>query len=218
MAIIKNENKTLIEDKRIRILIIKISLVCLVFLSASGILLYNITRLLSERNNFEKKVLSLEKQNRNILNQIKDLENKTITAKKYIEIWENKYPEEQKLLKGIDIEVLNNKIQKLAENTDLSNVNINFSPVIIMTDKFDRKTLAAYTTLIAIEFNALTDVSVFNFINDLENVGYFITIQEINLKRTGKVDDELLNSLSNGEKASTVNGTIKVRIYGLGEK
>ncbi len=215
----KSDKKVLIEDKKLKKLIIKISLVTFVFLIMVSVLGYNIRRLISERSNFQSKVISLTKQNNDILKQIRDLDDKSKTAKKYIEIWENEYIPEQKKLKGVDIEEINNKIQELAKNNDLSNVDINFSPVIIMGDRFERNNIAAYTTLVGIKFSAIADVSVFSFIDQLQKtVGYFTTIQDITLKRTGRVDDIYLTSLSDGESVSAVDGEINIRIYGLGEK
>lgn len=215
----KSDKKVLIEDKKLKKLIIKISLVTFVFLIMVSVLGYNIRRLISERSNFQSKVISLTKQNNDILKQIRDLDDKSKTAKKYIEIWENDYIPEQKKLNGVDIEEINNKIQELAKNNDLSNVDINFSPVIIMGDRFERNNIAAYTTLVGIKFSAIADVSVFSFIDQLQkSIGYFTTIQDITLKRTGRVDDIYLTSLSDGESVSAVDGEINIRIYGLGEK
>ena len=67
-------------------------------------------------------------------------------------------------------------------------------------------------------FNSITDINVFMFLDSLkENLGYFITVQDVNLKRIKKVDQELLDKISNGENVAAVEGDIKIRIYGLGK-
>ena len=56
------------------------------------------------------------------------------------------------------------------------------------------------------------------FLDNLKDeIGYFITIQDINLKRVGKVNQEMLDALSIGNVVTNVEGDVKVRVYGLGK-
>lgn len=215
----KTKEKGIIDDPKIKKLVIKISIASLVFLIMGGVLAYNVKGLISERESFQKKVNSLTKRNNEILKQIRDIENKSKTAKKYIQIWEKDFIVEQKELKGVDVDKIGERLQRLAKSSNLSNVDINFSPVTILGKDFEKNNIATYTTLVTIKFGAITDVDVFRFIDQIQKtIGYFTVIQNISLKRTGKVDDDFLSSLIDGKNTSAVTGETNIRIYGLGEK
>lgn len=211
-AFLKNE-------KKVNGLITKLAVASCILLILLGILVYSAKILLDEKNKMQQEVDSLNNSNSSIVSQIRDIENKSIMAKNYIKIWETDYIPNQKLMNGINIQEVEDKIQKLATENNMVDVLINLSPVILARGQFEKGTLKTYTTLVVIKFNAVTDISVFKFLDDLrDSIGYFITIQEFTMERTRKIDDEFLRTLANGNIATAVSGEIKIRLYGLGEK
>ncbi len=211
-AFLKNE-------KKVNRLITKLAIASCILLILLGIFAYSAKILLDEKNKMQQEVDSLSNLNSSIVSQIRDIENKSTMAKNYIKIWETDYIPNQKLMNGINIQEVEDKIQKLAAENDMVNVLVNLSPVILAGGQFEKETLKTYTTLVVIKFNAITDISVFKFLDDLrDNIGYFITIQELVMERTRKIDDEFLRTLANGNIATAVSGEVKIRLYGLGEK
>lgn len=208
---LKNENK-------IKKLVIKLTIVSFILLILFGILTYSIEFQLKERKEAQQKIDSLNNYNSAITLQIKDIEKKSIMAKKYIKIWNTEYIPNQKLLKGIDIKDIEAKMQKFASENNMVNVVLDISPTILVGENFERKTLKTYTVLITMKFDTIMDINVFKFLDDIKDIGYFVVIQEILLKRTKKVDDEFLKTLGSGNITSAVSGEIKIRLYGIGEK
>lgn len=211
-AFLKNE-------KKVNRLITKLAIASCILLILLGIFAYSAKILLDEKNKMQQEVDSLSNLNSSIVSQIRDIENKSTMAKNYIKIWETDYIPNQKLMNGINIQEVEDKIQKLAAENDMVNVLVNLSPVILAGGQFEKETLKTYTTLVVIKFNAVTDISVFKFLDDLrDSIGYFITIQELTMERTRKIDDEFLRTLANGNIATAVSGEVKIRLYGLGKK
>lgn len=206
-------------EKKINKVITKLAIIITIFLILLIAFLYNLKILLSKRSEIIAEINKLNSSNSSIISQITDIENKSVMAKNFIQVWENNYIPNQKLLKGIDIQDVDNKIHKLAAENVMTNVVVNLSPVILAGGQFEKKTLKTYTTLIAIKFNAVTDINVFQFLDDLKkNIGYFMTIQEINLERVKKIDEEFLKNLSSGTIVTAITGEVKIRLYGIGEK
>lgn len=211
-AFLKNEGK-------VKKLMTKLAIASFVLLLFLAVFAYSTKVLLDEKNKMALEVDSLSNSNSSIVSQIKDIENKSNMAKNYIKMWETGYIPNQKLMNGINIQDVEEKIQKFATENGMANVLVNLSPVILVGGEFDRSVLKTYTTLVVIKFNAITDINVFKFLDDLrDNIGYFITIQELTMERTRKVDDEFLRTLANGNIATAISGEVKIRLYGLGEK
>ena len=152
------------------------------------------------------------------VNYIENVEKKSKIAEDYIQIWNTDFLPKQKEFKGINIEELQASIEKLARETKLENLAINFSPVVLAGKDLSKQTIKVYTTLVSIRFTSITDINFFMFLDNLKDeIGYFITIQDINLKRVGKVNQEMLDALSIGNIVTNVEGDVKVRVYGLGK-
>ena len=206
------------EEKKINKLLTKVVFVAILFFFLFIVFIINLKVILSGKANAINKIEDLNIENTSILAEIENIDKKSKIAENYIEIWENGFLPKQKELKGIDIEDLQNSIERLAKETRLDDLVINFSPVILAGRNLEKTNVKVYTTLASLRFNSITDINVFMFLDSLkENLGYFITVQDVNLKRIKRVDQELLDKISNGENVAAVEGDIKIRIYGLGK-
>ncbi len=214
----KTGQTSILQEKKIKKLLTKVVFVSILFFVLFIVFIINLKVILSGKTNAINKIEDLNMENTSILAEIENIEKKSKIAENYIEIWENGFLQKQKELKGIDIEDLQNSIERLAKETRLDNLVINFSPVILAGRNLEKTNVKVYTTLASLRFNSITDINVFMFLDSLkENLGYFITIQDVNLKRIKRVDQELLDKISNGEDVAIVEGDIKIRIYGLGK-
>ena len=170
------------------------------------------------KSNTLTRIDDLRIENATVISEIENVEKKSKIAEDYIQIWNTDFLPKQKEFKGINIEELQASIEKLARETKLENLAINFSPVVLAGKDLSKQTIKVYTTLVSIRFTSITDINFFMFLDNLKDeIGYFITIQDINLKRVGKVNQEMLEALSIGETVINVEGDIKVRVYGLGK-
>lgn len=214
----KTGQTSILQEKKIKKLLTKVVFVSILFFVLFIVFIIKLKVILSGKANAINKIEDLNMENTSILAEIENIEKKSKIAENYIEIWENGFLQKQKELKGIDIEDLQNSIERLAKETRLDNLVINFSPVILAGRNLEKTNVKVYTTLASLRFNSITDINVFMFLDSLkENLGYFITIQDVNLKRIKRVDQELLDKISNGEDVAIVEGDIKIRIYGLGK-
>ena len=214
----KTGQTSILQEKKINKLLTKVVFVSILFLFLFIVFIINLKVILSGKANAINKIEDLNIENTSILAEIENIDKKSKIAENYIEIWENGFLPKQKELKGIDIEDLQNSIERLAKETRLDDLVINFSPVILAGRNLEKTNVKVYTTLASLRFNSITDINVFMFLDSLkENLGYFITVQDVNLKRIKRVDQELLDKISNGENVAAVEGDIKIRIYGLGK-
>lgn len=173
----------------------------------------------TKRGLYQQQINILNKENETITTQINDIVSKSITAKNYIKIWNEEFTKEQKKLDGINTEEIKQKILKLAKDSKLINVSVNFSPLILIDGAFGKQNINILTTLLTIKFSTITDIDVFNFIDSFKKeINYFNIIQKISIKRLKKVDENFLKTLNGGNIVSGVDGTFVIRLYGLENK
>lgn len=213
----KGQNSVLQEKKISKLLskVIVVSIICFILLI---VFIVNLQIILKGKSNTLTRIDDLRIENATVISEIENVEKKSKIAEDYIQIWNTDFLPKQKEFKGINIEELQASIEKLARETKLENLAINFSPVILAGKDLSKQTIKVYTTLVSIRFTSITDINFFMFLDNLKDeIGYFITIQDINLKRVGKVNQEMLEVLSIGGTVINVEGDIKVRVYGLGK-
>lgn len=213
----KGQNSVLQEKKISKLLskVIVVSIICFILLI---VFIVNLQIILKGKSNTLTRIDDLRIENATVISEIENVEKKSKIAEDYIKIWNTDFLPKQKEFKGINIEELQASIEKLARETKLENLAINFSPVVLAGKDLSKQTIKVYTTLVSIRFTSITDINFFMFLDNLKDeIGYFITIQDINLKRVGKVNQEMLDSLSIGNIVTNVEGDIKVRVYGLGK-
>ncbi len=213
----KGQNSVLQEKKISKLLskVIVVSIICFILLI---VFIVNLQIILKGKSNTLTRIDDLRIENATVISEIENVEKKSKIAEDYIQIWNTDFLPKQKEFKGINIEELQASIEKLARETKLENLAINFSPVVLAGKDLSKQTIKVYTTLVSIRFTSITDINFFMFLDNLKDeIGYFITIQDINLKRVGKVNQEMLEVLSIGGTVINVEGDIKVRVYGLGK-
>lgn len=172
-----------------------------------------------KRATLQQEINVLEKQNASISAQISDIINKSIAAKTYIKIWNEEFSKEQKELKGINTTNTYAKILEIAKDSKLVNVSVNFSPLILASGAFEKQNIKVFTTAAVIKFSTITDIDVLNFLDNLKrDLGCFVIVQDMSLKRTRKIDDEFIKMLNTGNVITAVDGEIRVRLYGLEAK
>lgn len=190
--------------------LVSVLIVCFILLLIS-LVFYS-----QRKHDLEQQVNILRKQNSNISLQVDDIINKSITTKNYIQIWNEKFSEVQKELKGVNTSDVYATISATAKQSKLVNVSISFSPLILVGGIFEKQNIKVFSTLVTIKFSSITDIDVLSFLDSLKQTKkYFFIVQEINLKRTGKISDEFIETLNNGNIVTAVDGEIKIRIYGL---
>ena len=215
----KTQDSSVLQEKKINKLFTKVVIVSIICFVLFVIFVINIKVILSGKSNTLTRIEDLKIENTSVLSEIENFNKKSKIAETYLQVWESDFLPKQKRLEGIDIESLQLGLEKLARETILNDLTINFSPVILAGRNLEKPTVKVYTTLVSIRFTSVTDVNVFMFLDRLKNeLGYFITVQDINLKRVGKVNQEMLDALSNGDVVGNVEGDIKIRIYGLGKE
>lgn len=213
----KGQNSVLQEKKISKLLskVIVVSIICFILLI---VFIVNLQLILKGKSNTLTRIDDLRIENATVISEIENVEKKSKIAEDYIQIWNTDFLPKQKEFKGINIEELQASIEKLARETKLENLAINFSPVVLAGKDLSKQTIKVYTTLVSIRFTSITDINFFMFLDNLKDeIGYFITIQDINLKRVGKVNQEMLDALSIGNVVTNVEGDVKVRVYGLGK-
>lgn len=194
----------------------KIIVLSVVFLTFSAILFLSIEFFLSGKKAIKTEMDNLNQNNENVLLEIKNIINKSIIAKNYIAKWEKDFTPSQKKLEGLEINDVQKIIQDVAIKNKIINMSVNFAPVIIVKGAFEKQNISTYTTLITTSFNAITDINVFNFIDDLKTeLPGFIVIQEVNLVRTKRVDESFLKALETMNIATAINCDMKIRLYNL---
>ena len=213
----KGQNSVLQEKKISKLFskVIVVSIICFILLI---VFIVNLQIILKGKSNTLTRIDDLRIENATVISEIENVEKKSKIAEDYIQIWNTDFLPKQKEFKGINIEDLQASIEKLARETKLENLAINFSPVVLAGKDLSKQTIKVYTTLVSIRFTSITDINFFMFLDNLKDeIGYFITIQDINLKRVGKVNQEMLDALSIGNVVTNVEGDVKVRVYGLGK-
>lgn len=213
----KGQNSVLQEKKISKLFskVIVVSIICFILLI---VFIVNLQIILKGKSNTLTRIDDLRIENATVISEIENVEKKSKIAEDYIQIWNTDFLPKQKEFKGINIEELQASIEKLARETKLENLAINFSPVVLAGKDLSKQTIKVYTTLVSIRFTSITDINFFMFLDNLKDeIGYFITIQDINLKRVGKVNQEMLDALSIGNVVTNVEGDVKVRVYGLGK-
>lgn len=173
----------------------------------------------TKQNSFQQEMNVLNRENEVIRVQINDIVSKSITAKNYIKIWNEDFTEDEKKLNGINLDEIKKQVQKLAEDSHIINVSVNFSPLILIEDSFGKQNINVLTTLLTIDFSTITDIDFFNFLESLKKeLKCFKIVQEVGLKRVKKVDEDFLKILNNGSIPAGVEGSIAMRLYGLENK
>ncbi len=215
----KNGKSAVFQGKKIKKLLTKLIIFFIILVMVTIIFLVNLKIILAKKTNSTNRIDDLRIENQNVTREIEEADKKSKILENYLEVWNTTFPENQKKMDGIELENLQLNFEELAREYKIENLMINFSPVVLSGKSLDKDNVKVYTTLMNVRFSSVTDVNVFMFLDSLkDNLGYFLTIQDINLKRSERVDENLLANLRNGITVSVVEGDMKIRVYGLGKE
>jgi len=212
----KKSNKSPVQQK-VSKLIKKIILLFILFGIFSSGLFYITKKIIKTRTSYINEINNLEKHYKTIKNKIIDLEEKSTIAMHHIKIWKNQLTPGQKEKKGISMDYAKTLLENLRiQNRIYTPLKINFTVPIAMKGIFDKQNIKVISTLMTIEFGAITDVDVYNFINSIEQeIAGYIVLEEVTLQRIKKVDKKYLESLKKGTKTPILKVKIKIRWYGI---
>jgi len=162
------------------------------------------------------KMKNLQKHNLSLINQISDLENKSVVAKKFINIWRDDLTDIQKSKDGISINNATELLKKVSKDHNISNLQINFSnPAVLMGD-FEKNSIKVNSTLITIKFDTISDINVLNFVRDFESkIPNFMLLTSLDVVRTEKINEEYFESLKKRKVIPTLRVELKIRWYGI---
>ena len=196
-------SNSVLQEKKISKLFTKVVVVSIICFVLFVVFVVNLQVIFKSKSNTLTRIDDLRIENASVVSEIENVEKKSKIAEDYMKIWNTDFLPKQKEFKGVNIEEIQTIIEKLARETKLENLVINFSPVVLAGKDLSKQNVQVYTTLVSIRFTSITDINVFMFLD--------------NLKRVGKVNPEMLEALSIGDTVTNVEGDIKVRIYGLGK-
>ena len=163
----KGQNSVLQEKKISKLLskVIVVSIICFILLI---VFIVNLQLILKGKSNTLTRIDDLRIENATVISEIENVEKKSKIAEDYIQIWNTDFLPKQKEFKGINIEELQASIEKLARETKLENLAINFSPVVLAGKDLSKQTIKVYTTLVSIRFTSITDINFFMFLDNLK--------------------------------------------------
>ena len=156
--------------------------------------------------------LSYDNKINDIVAEERELERKDALTKVYIDIWKNDITDEQKSLKGIDMEKIRTIITKLGNDNYLTNLTVSLS--LPANVNIPKNSVNVSNTEISIKFNCLSEYSVYNFLKQLElyKQGFFI-IESVSMTKLKNIDKVLINSLLTGTLVGIFEANIKIQWY-----
>lgn len=110
-------------------------------------------------------------------------------------------------------------LKAAAKANDIVNLKGTFDPVTpIASEDFKKKTLEGISSLVKLEFAAMTDEQIYRFVESIINdfPGY-VKINVLTLERTGEITDEVLRAAGRGKFPELVKGTMEFHWVGVRE-
>lgn len=170
----------------------------------------------------EKNKLKIQEYNQEletVSKNIKNIERRSKTLEKYVQLWQ-KLPENNKNLNPISINEAKEKIQTALDNNLIFNADINISKPVKLSGIFNKDSVSVNSTAITIEYDAMLDGSIFDFIEEIEKElpGYVI-IESIDFERMIKeITKRMLYDISKGNFVSIFKGEIKIYWFKIDKK
>ena len=203
----KNSKSFVLITKGIKLFVI-FAILCL--------MCYTILRFFIVKNLKEKfKIRELTNQIGLVQNETREIDRKVSLLKNYIHVWEKEITENQKVRNGIDMESIRNIIENIANKHSIGNLNISFS-MPMQINEVKGNPVDVLNTEITINFNCLTEYSVYYFLNELQNnKDAFSIIEEVEIRKTKNIDKELIKTLIENGTANLLSVMIKLQWYEL---
>lgn len=198
--------KTRTAQKRIIIKVLVLFLVLGMFISVI-LYLFDLTDKAKQKHDWLKNnISSLEQKIEGLSGQALEF----ISAKS---TW-SAFDEDTKKLQGIRISSAKNLVEQLEKKYKLSGFKVTFSkPDVVDTTKYTNlanDVIQVVSSSVIMDFSALTDEFVFNFLNELKATfpGY-IQIESFSVDRFGSINADNLTTISKGESPPLV--AVKLR-------
>ncbi|MDR1498748.1 MAG: hypothetical protein LBS34_00470 [Rickettsiales bacterium] len=216
MAEVKKNNK----NTKKKVILIKKTIKLLLVLILFGVgdvfvFRYSLIDSIKKKNT----ISALENDKLRLSNDIKEAERKLFLIRTYMKVWNNEITEGQKQTNGIDVEMIKELFEKIAEKNYITDFKINFLLPEVITTSNMRETVDILGTEIKITFNCLTEYSFFYFLKSLEgnDIGFYV-IEEFNIKKVKNIDRKLVEKLIEGELSHVFSVSLKLQWYGISGK
>lgn len=110
-------------------------------------------------------------------------------------------------------------LKDIAKQNDIVDLEGSFDPVTpIASTDFKKTTLEGISSLVKLNFAAMTDVQIYRFIEAvLDDFPGYVKITAFTLERTGEVTDSVLRAAGRGEVPKLVKGTMEFYWVGVRE-
>jgi hypothetical protein len=169
-----------------------------------------------ESNN-EKKKKEAEGKITAVKNELKQLEEKSLLTKTYIELWNNEISEKQKEMNGIDIEIVKEFISKILQKHHLVNVQSNFSALETIPSADSEgmeKPVVIVGSAVTIQFNSLTEYPLYYLIRELAaSKMFFLDLESFSIKKVKNLDKNVINNLVKGTLDYVLEIELKLHLY-----
>ena len=184
-----------------------IFLIILGVFSAVIVYLYSLQGKTKQKHDWLKNDISSKRQ------KINSLSDQAVKFAEAIGVWES-FDEETKQLQGIRITPAKLVIDGLEAKYNLSNFKVVFSkPEDVNVNKYpelDNEVVTVSSSNVSIDFSAVTDEVVFNFLAELiESFPGYINIDTFFVERHQDIEKEHLEMIARGEYPALVN--VKLR-------
>ncbi len=196
-------------------IIVNFSISAALLLVLSGIVYYKMNQE-SIRN---KKIEQIKQQTTKIKNDTETILERIESIKRYKESWKT-IADNKKVTSGIKIDEINGKLAKTAAKYEISNQKIQITlPEEMKGGIFDCKTVNVVSSIVQVNFNALTDTRAMLFMSELTNSlpGYII-IDKVEIRRFKNYTEQDLVDISSGKDNAAIEAQIKFYWYSYKEK
>jgi hypothetical protein len=182
--------------------IVRSAVYALILGCVTGITIYlgTIDTQVNEKHNFLKNDIA------SLSRKLQGLSEKALEFSESAKIWET-FPKDQQNLQGLRINSAKDLLDKLQEQYKLSNVKLSFSkPEDVVSDDYKTETVSVVSSEVNIDFSAIDDEYVFNFIGAiLKDFPGYVQVNSLSVTRSKDVAKDVLMMIAAGEKASLVD-------------
>jgi hypothetical protein len=170
---------------------------------AIAIYLGSIDTQVSEKYNFLKNDIA------SLSRKLDGLSAKALEFSESAKIWES-FDKDHQNLQGLRINNAKDMLDKLQAEYKLSDVKLTFSkPEDVVSEEYKTETISVVSSEVNIDFSALNDEYVFNFIGAiLEQFPGYVQINSLSVTRSKDVTKEVLVAIASGGKPALVDAKI----------
>lgn len=162
-----------------------------------------------------KKNMDLLKQDKIIVNnRIKDIDNKIEIAQRFKSIWEQEIDKQSKNYDGVDDKYIDDIISRLSK----ANYLMDLTSDIIETSVYKKSqyddSIKISVKNLKINFNCISEHSVYNFIDDFKKVfNGFIIVQNIEITPVKEIDKDFVKNMASGVLDYLMTANVTMYLY-----